>query len=173
MFIKKNFEARHKILKVLFEHDLKFKPTGNFDKKSIHFDEICNQLPQYDRPFLLDNLDYLRTTDEIHCSMQFDKSTFSILSHGSHSYRDKKYFREGVKDQLNYIYDIAKTFSVIILLLIAIWTFVKNIYQTESNKQDIEQLKKELQQIKYKTQETALPKKTGQLQSFLIYRIIS
>gem|GEM_PF-3523652 len=159
MFIKKNFKARHQILKVLFQHDLKFKPTDNFDKKSLHFNEICNQLPQYDRPFLLDNLDYLRTTDEIHCSMQFDNSTFAILSHGSHSYRDNKYIRDGYKEFFNYIYDIAKTFSVIVLLLIAVWTFFKNIYQTESNKQDIEQLRKELQQIKDKSQETTLPKK--------------
>ncbi len=98
MCIKNNFKARHRILKVLFEHDLKFKPTDNFDKKSLHFNEICNQLPQYDRPLLLDNLDYLRTTNEIICSMKFDDSTFAILSNGSHSYRDKKYIREGYKD---------------------------------------------------------------------------
>jgi hypothetical protein len=162
LFIKKNFKARHQILKVLFDHDLNFKPTDSLDKKSLHFDEICNQLPQYDRPFLLDNLDYLRTTKEIHCSMQFDNSTFAILSHGSHSCRDKKYIRDGIKDFFNYIYDIAKTVSVIVLLLIAIWTFVKNIYQTESNKQDIEQIRKEIQQIKDKPPKTTLPKKTGQ-----------
>lgn len=91
--------------------------------------------------------------------MQFDNSTFAILSHGSHSYRDNKYIRDGYKEFFNYIYDIAKTFSVIVLLLIAVWTFFKNIYQTESNKQDIEQLRKELQQIKDKSQETTLPKK--------------
>lgn len=159
MFIKKNFKARHQILKVLFYHDLKFKPSDGRDKKSIHFDEICKQLSQYDRAFMLDNLDFLRTTKEIYCSSQFDNSVFAINSSGSHSYRDKKYIRDGIKDQVNYIYDIAKTFSVIALLLIAIWTFVKNIYQTESNKTDIEQLRKELQDIKNEIQQTPPPKK--------------
>lgn len=162
MFIKKNFKARHQILKILFSHDEKVMPTDDVNLKSIHFSEICKQLPQYDKSFLLDNLDYLRTTKEIYCSMQFDKSTFFILSDGSHSYRDKKYICEGVRDQLNYIYDIAKTVSVIILLAIAIWTFAQNIYQTKQNKKDIEQLRKELQDINNKTQQTTPTTKKGQ-----------
>ena len=66
--------------------------------------------------------------------------------------------RVGCQDQVNYIYDIAKTFSVIVLLLIAIWTFGKNIYQTETNKTDIEQLRKELQEIKDNVQQTTQSK---------------
>jgi hypothetical protein len=154
MFIKKSFNARHQLLKILFNYDLKFKPKETFDKKSLHFDEICGRLPQYDRSFLLDNLDYLRTTKEIHCSMKFDDSTFAILSLGSHSYRDKKYIRDGVRDQLNYIYDIGKTISIIVLLAIAIWTFTQNIYQTNQNKKDIEQLQKQLRDTSSKFQQT-------------------
>ncbi len=160
MFIKKNFKARHQLLKILFAYDETFKPKDSLETKSIHFDEICKQLPQYDRSFLLDNLDYLRTTKEIHCSMQFDNSKFAILSSGSHSYRDKKYIREGVKDQLNFIYDIAKTVSVIVLLAIAIWTFAQNIYQTKQNKTDIEQLRKELRDINNKIPQTTPINKT-------------
>lgn len=160
MFIKKNFKARHQLLGILFEHDIKQEQhTSDLKAKSIHFNDIAAKLPQYDRHFLIDNLDYLRAADEIYCSMQFDNSVFAIYSAGSHAYRDKKYIRDGFKDQLNYIYDIAKTFSIIVLLLIAIWTFIKNIYQTELNKQDIKQLQKELQQLKDKTQETTQPKK--------------
>ena len=159
MFIKKNFKARHQLLGILFEHDIKQPHTSDLKTKSIHFNDIAAKLPHYDRHFLIDNLDFLRAADEIYCSMQFDNSVFAIYSAGSHAYRDKKYIRDGYRDFFNYIYDIVKTVSVIVLLLITIWTFFKNIYQTESNKQDIEQLRKELQQIKDKTQETTLPKK--------------
>ncbi len=156
MFIKKSFKVRHQILKVLFYHNLKFKPSETRDSKCLHFDKICEELPQYDRPFLLDNLDYLRSTNEIYCSQQFDNSVFDINSSGSHSFRNKKYIRDGVKDLTNYIYDIAKTVSVIVLLAIAIWTFAQNTLQTKQNKTDIEQLRKELQDIKSKPKELTL-----------------
>jgi hypothetical protein len=148
MFIKENFKARHRLLKILHRHGLQFQPLEDLHKSSIHFEEIHKQLPQYDKNFLLDNLDYLRSTDEIYCSMKFDKSVFAILSQGSHAYRDKKYIHEGVKERINYIYDIAKTVSVVVLLVIAIWTFAQNIVQTKQNKSDIERLRQELQDIR-------------------------
>ena len=159
MFIDKSYSIRHQILKVLNEHDSQFEPNVILQKRAIHFNDIASKLKTTDKQFLIDNLDYLRAAEEIYCSMEFDNSEFAIFSSGSHAYRQKKYIRDGVKEQLNYIYDIAKTFSVIILLLIAVWTFAKNIYQTESNKQDIEQLRKELQLLKDKNQQTVLPKK--------------
>lgn len=147
MFIKENFKARHILLKLLHQHSLVFQPSDKLDKSSIHFDQIQEQLPQYDKNFLLDNLDYLRTAKEIYCSMKFDRSVFSILSAGSHAYRDKKYIHEGVKERINFIYDIAKTISIIVLLLIAIWTFAQNLYQTKQNKSDIEQMRQEIKNI--------------------------
>ena len=157
MFIDKSYSIRHQILKVLQEHDKDFEPDISLDKRSIHFNDISSRLNYPDKQFLIDNLDYLRAANEIYCSLEFDNSVFAIYSAGSHAYRQKKYIREGVKEQLNYIYDIAKTFSVIILLFIAILTFAKNIYQTESNKQDIEQLQKDIQQIKNKIQQRTPP----------------
>lgn len=157
MFIDKSYSIRHQILKVLQEHDKDFEADISLDKRSIHFNDISSRLNSPDKQFLIDNLDYLRAANEIYCSLEYDNSVFAIYSAGSHAYRQKKYIREGVKEQLNYIYDISKTFSVIILLFIAIWTFAKNIYQTESNRQEIEQLQKDIQQIKDKTQQTTLP----------------
>lgn len=162
MFIKENFKARHRLLKILHRHSLQFQPSEDLQKISIHFDDIQKQLPQYDRNFLLDNLDYLRAADEIYCSNKFDKSVFAILSSGSHAYRDKKYIHEGVKERMNYIYDIAKTISVIVLLLIAIWTFAQNIVQTKQNKSDIERLRQELQDIRKEIQSKVPATRTGQ-----------
>ncbi|TAL40412.1 MAG: hypothetical protein EPN92_14840 [Chitinophagaceae bacterium] len=125
-------------MKILFDHDQNNdKAIDDVNGRSIHFDDICSKLPQYDRWFLLDNLDYLRSVKEIYCSDQFDKSKFLIYSSGSHSYRARKYLREGVKDQINYIYDIIKTISVIVLLAIAIWTFAQNLYQTKKIKKKL------------------------------------
>lgn len=160
MFVRRNYKVRHLLLKVLFDHDQNNdKPIDDVEGRSIHFDEICKKLPQFDRWLLLDNLDYLRSIKEIYCSDQFDKSKFLIYSSGSHSYRDKKYLREGVKDQINYIYDIVKTISVIVLLGIAIWTFAQNLYQTKKNKDEIEQLKNEVLELR-KNQTTVQPSNT-------------
>jgi hypothetical protein len=152
MFIKENFKTRHRLLKILHRHSLQFQPSEDLQKVSIHFDDIQKQLPQYDKNILLDNLDYLRVANEVYCSMKFDKSVFAILSPGNHAYRDKKYIHEGVKERMNYVYDIAKTVSVIVLLLIAIWTFAQNIIQTKQNKSDIERLRQELQNIRREIQ---------------------
>ena len=81
---------------------------------------MCELLPNYDRSFLLDNLDFLQSTKLIDCSMEFDNSKFHILSSGNHAYNEKKFLREGVKDQMNYLYDIVKNISVIVLLIIGV-----------------------------------------------------
>jgi hypothetical protein len=155
MFIGKNYTVTHSLLRVLFEHDQSVdKAIEDLLGRSIHFNTICERLPKWDRRLLLDNLDYLRSVKEIYCSDQFDNSTFLIYSSGSHSYRAKKYLREGMKDQMNYIYDIAKTISVIILLAIAVWTFAQNIWQTKENKDDIKQLRQQLQEIKMHNKDT-------------------
>ena len=163
MFIKENFKARHQLLKVLQGHSLQFHPSESPDlqKISIHFNDIQKQLPKYDKNFLLDNLDYLRTSGEIYCSMKFDQSVFAVLSPGSHAYRDKKYIHEGVKERMNYIYDIAKTVSIIVLLVIAVWTFIQNTYQTRQNKSDIERLRQELQNIRREIQSEVPSAKTN------------
>lgn len=151
MFINRNYKLRHNLLRLLFVHDLKFKPADEFEKRGLHFSELSTFLPQYDQNILLDNLDYLRTTGEIFCSMKFDNSIFMITSTGNHSYRERKYLREGVKEQINYIYDLAKTISVIILLIIAIWTFIQNLNQVKRNKDEIDILKKELKKLELNT----------------------
>jgi len=94
--------------------------TGDFEAGSLHFNQMCELLPNYDRSFLLDNLDFLQSTKLIDCSMEFDNSKFHILSSGNHAYNEKKFLREGVKDQMNYLYDIVKNISVIVLLIIGV-----------------------------------------------------
>ena len=146
MFITKTNKIRHQLLGILVKADTK---TGNVDIKanSIHFDQICKQLPKYDRAFVLDNLDFLQANKLIFCSMQFDKSKFHILSEGNHAFNERKFLREGVKDQMNYLYDIVKNISVIVLLVIGVWTFFVNMNQTKKNSNTIERQEKRIRTL--------------------------
>jgi hypothetical protein len=132
MLVTKTAKVRHELLKVLVEKD-RGTPPGDLIAGSIHFNQICELLPRYDRSFLLDNLDFLQDDKFIHCSMEFDNSTFHILSRGNHAFNEKTFLRDGLKDQMNYLYDIVKNISVIALLIIGIWSFVNNITQTRKN----------------------------------------
>jgi len=135
------------LLKILVEEGAKYKQV-DLNKNSIHFDQICERLPKYDRTFLLDNLDYLQTYKLIYCSMQSDNSKFHILSNGNHTFNERKFLQEGVKDQMNYIYDIVKNISVIVLLIIGVWSFVLNFSQTKRNSKMIEQQSGQIKAIK-------------------------
>ena len=79
MFIKKQYQVRHKILETLFDYDNSFNIAVPTNEKLLHFNEICKKLSQFDKVFLLDNLNYLQNTKEIYCTMQFDNSSFAII----------------------------------------------------------------------------------------------
>jgi hypothetical protein len=137
MFITKTNKIRHQLLEILVEYGNK-KPAVDLTTDSIHFDLICSKLPSYDRAFILDNLDFLQSNKLIYCSMEFDNSKFHILSNGNHAYNERKFLREGIKDQMNYIYDIVKNISVIVLLIIGVWSFFINLNQTRQNSTKID-----------------------------------
>lgn len=147
MFITKTNKVRHLLLKVLVNGDTGKVPS-DLNASSIHFDDICQQLPKYNRAFLLDNLDFLQANKLIYCSMEFDKSRFHILSNGNHAYNERKFLREGIKEQMNYLYDIVKNISVIVLLVIGVWSFALNLAQTRKNTRMIEEQHSEIRALK-------------------------
>lgn len=147
MFITKTSKVRHLLLGILVRSDTGKVPS-DLDASALHFDQICQQLPKYDRAFLLDNLDFLQSSKLIYCSMEFDKSKFHILSNGNHAYNEKRFIREGVKEQMNYLYDIVKNISVIVLLIIGVWSFVLNFVQTRKNTRVIEEHQREIRAIR-------------------------
>lgn len=151
MFIKKHYQVRHKILQTLFDYDNSFDIAVPTNQKLLHFNEICKKLNQFDKIFLLDNLNYLQTTKEIYCTMQFDNSSFAIIGLGRDSFIERKFLTEGRKEFRNSFDQKLKIISTIILLLIAITTFVINIIQTQNNKKEIENLKLQLEKVELKT----------------------
>ena len=148
MFIKRHYKVRSAILRILAEYQDKFSLDVKAKERLMHFSEIKKHLQQYGKNYLLDNLQYLTDTNEIYCSMELDDSKFCILKEGRISYIEEKYVLLGRNELRNYIYDVLKIISTAILLFIATYTFIQNIYQTQLNKKDIKQLKEELHKIK-------------------------
>ncbi len=148
MFIKRHYKVRSAILRILAEYQDKFSLDVKAKERLMHFSEIKKHLQQYGKNYLLDNLQYLTDTNEIYCSMERDDSKFCILKEGRISYIEEKYVLLGRNELRNYIYDVLKIISTAILLFIATYTFIQNIYQTQQNKKDIKQLKEELHKIK-------------------------
>jgi hypothetical protein len=148
MFIKKYFNARHEILKVLANYQDSFPVDTPSVDRMLHFSEITNKLKHYDKDFFLDNLQYLTDTKEIHCTRKFDNSEFIILKEGRTSYRENKYKNLGSKFFRDNLFDTLKIISTTLLLLITVYTFIYNIYQTGRNKEDIRLLNEELKTLK-------------------------
>jgi hypothetical protein len=135
-------------LKILSRHDRNFTAKEDLIKRSLHFDQICKLLPSFDRAFVLDNLDFLRTNSEVYCSMKFDDSVFCILSSGNNAFNDAKYLQQGIKERLDFVFDVSKTISTVVLLVIAVWTFFQNLQQTNKNKIAIEKLQTEVFELR-------------------------
>lgn len=140
-FVKKHFRARHQILKLLYFYDDKFPPNASLSEKQLHFNEIAAALNHFEKGFVLDNLDYLQRIKEITCTQEFDNSKFTILGTGRDSYIENRYVKEGIRNRLDLFYDFLKNVSGVLLLIIACYTFLLNIFQTQRNKAEIEDLK--------------------------------
>ena len=147
MSIANHYKIRHLLLKTLLEYDDKFEASSSISERQIHFRDICKKIPQFDSVYVLDNLDYLQSKGEIYCSKEFDNSKFTIISNGRHAYLEKRYLTEGQKEFRNLFDQRLKIISTIVLLLIAVATFIVNIVQTQKNKYQIEQIKSDLKKL--------------------------
>lgn len=153
--MKKHFKVKHQILQILAKHQDSFPLEIQANNRLLHYNEIEKKISYVNKSFLLDTLHYLTTTKEIHCTMELDNSKFLILENGRNSFIENKYQSLGRKELRDYIFDIIKIISTIILLTIAVYSFVQNIYVTKQNKSEIEKLKTDIQKL----QQPILPKK--------------
>ena len=157
--MKKHFKIKYQILEILAKFQDSF-PIGTSSKdRLLHYSEIEKEFPKISKHYLLDNLHYLTTTKEIYCAMELENSKFLILEDGRAAYLENKYRSLGRKEFRDYLFDILKIISTTVLLLIAIYTFILNIYETKQNKKDIEKIKNDVKIIQ-KTALQPLPIKT-------------
>lgn len=150
--MRKIFILKDAILKTLVEYDEKFEIGTPGVNKLLPFDDLSNSpaLKKYTKRTLLDILHTMQNEKEIYCTMEFDKSKYYILEPGRKNYAEEKYLREGSKESRDALYDRLKIASMIILLLIAIYSFIENIAETKRNKSEIRELQKQVQELLYK-----------------------
>ena len=160
-FMKKHFKIKHRVLQILAQYQDSFPVGTNSNERLLHYSEIEKNFPNIDKNFLLDVLHYLTTTKEIHCSMEFENSKFLILQDGRAAYIENKYRSLGRKELRDYIFDILKIISTTILLIIAVYTFAQNIYETKQNSKDIEKIKTDIQKLQQRPVQQTIPIKKG------------
>jgi hypothetical protein len=149
MFINKKYRNRHLFLKTLqlyFEENDR-PDLYTFEEISLTFPKLV-ELSNLTEKEIYGQIDYLEKEGEINIEHTEHFSTFYFISrNGTIAYYDKKYLNLGKKEFLNDAYDILKNISAIILLVIAIISFIINFLDTRKNKKEIEQIKVKLEKL--------------------------
>jgi len=149
MCINEKYRIRHKILDALQSKLSQFDEKEKVTEEQIELSlEEISQYSKVPTDKIQKNTDFLSQIGEINSHWIKGKLKFVIVKNGTISYYDKKHIREGRKEFWNNTYDIVKTISAVILVGIAIITFIINIIDTRQNKKDINDIKSELLQIK-------------------------
>jgi len=145
MPMKKKHLVRQKILESLQSKLSIYDGQEHLGNIELTLKELAN-VSNLTEEQVLQQVDYLSEIQEINISWSQGVQSFIILKNGTISFFDKKHLYKGRKEFWNDTYDVIKTLSAAILLIIAVTTFVMNIFDTRQNRKDIETIKAELQQ---------------------------
>ena len=148
LFIRKKHILRHRILKALQKnYNEHWTPDlGDIDV-SLSFTELVEKSYLNEKD-VREQLPFLKKENEVGY-IEIDYSSYYYIStEGTVSFYDKKHHITGRKLFLEEIYDWVKNISTILLLLIAIITFIINLIDTRNNKKEIQILKNEIEQMK-------------------------
>ncbi|HMR82633.1 MAG TPA: hypothetical protein PKE30_05860 [Niabella sp.] len=150
MLIRNKFKARHRILKELAKHyNDNYDPTGDQTDYLISFNTLRDKMPFNEVDFEK-NLHFLifekevETTGNPYDEIDWISTYYFISVKGLASFYDKKYISLGKGQLLTGVYDVIKILSAIVLLLIAIITFIRNMIITDKNQKEIQSLKNEI-----------------------------
>lgn len=151
MLVLKKYQHRHKILKALQNYRQLKEHPNMVDSIDIElsFSDIVERTGLTETE-VFQQLDYLYREDEVFINIQDFTTKYFITRNGSISYYDNKYISIGRKELITNTFDITKTLSTIILLIISVYTFLYNLNVTRDNKYEINNLKLEIQQLKIK-----------------------
>lgn len=149
MFIKQKYIIRHKILEVLQNK------MPSFDEKEIKREQIELSLEEISKILgfsienIYKNIDHLSEAEEINFFwINNNKLKCAIARKGTLSVYDRKYINEGRKEFWNNTFDVIKNVSTILILIIAIVTFIINTCATTQNSKDIKIIKTEINNFK-------------------------
>lgn len=151
MLVLKKYQHRHKILKALQNYRQLKEHPNMVDSIDIElsFSDIVERTGLTETE-VFQQLDYLYREDGVFINIQDFTTKYFITRNGSISYYDNKYISIGRKELITNTFDITKTLSTIILLIISVYTFLYNLNVTRDNKYEINNLKLEIQQLKIK-----------------------
>ncbi len=152
--MKSKYLNRHKILKTLYKKRIKEESpnTINTVELSLTFSQIAinSNLPEAK---IIEQIEFLINEKEISKIEESFDTYYFITDKGSISYHDEKYLDNGEKEFWTTSYDIIKTISTLVLLIMAVIVFILNFLDTKQNKKDIDVIKTELQNIKDSSQQ--------------------
>ncbi len=134
---------------VLLEHARPFQDEVTVPEKDIIVEKkwLLEKVGCSDND-LMDQLDFLQDQKEIYIDWELEDMRILGSGQGTIAATTKKYILLGRKEFYDQLNDVVKNFGTIILVLIAFITFLINIYKTQENKKDIENIKQEIQKMK-------------------------
>lgn len=145
MFVKRKYIDRHRILQVLQENQ---DQNLEYDENQTNFEPLSfSELVRksgLSETQVYAQVDLLAKEDEISIDPLGAKMYYMVIRNGTIAYFDGKYLNQGKKELRDEVYDKLKIISTIVLLSIAIISFIVNIIETRKNKKEIETLKREI-----------------------------
>jgi len=149
MFINRKYTNRHRILGALQKKMNESYRSDVIDSSEfeLSWNELAENSGLSDKQ-IQEQIDFLLLAEEINDNEVNFNSCYMIRQKGTTSFHDKKYLNTGRKEFKDDLYDVLKLLSGVVLLLIAVIGFARNILVTEKNNSEIEQLKKEVLALK-------------------------
>jgi hypothetical protein len=149
MFRAKKYRNRHIVLKTLEEHyRTTYIESTDWIEYGLFFEDLVSK----------SKLSELEVNEQLQCLINEKEVVDEELRHldilyiispaGRSTFYDKKYLDIGKREFLNNSYDVLKNISAVILLIIAITTFITNFIDTRKNKAEIESLRNEISKLK-------------------------
>lgn len=148
LLIAQKYRHRQKILCFLQRQiDEQYSPNAIAEDLELTLSELavkCNLSEQE----ILKQIDFLHAEKEIEITEREWTMKYLIVQKGTIAFYDGKYIRSGWKSLLDSSYDVIKIVSAIVLLGIAVFTFITNIIDTKRNKREIETMRDEIERLK-------------------------
>lgn len=135
--MKRKYQIRHATLRVLHEKATQNAEHPDVEELEMSVEEIAEQTG-YTLDEIKSQIDVLHLADEIDLNWRNQVLKILCVVKGSAALNDSKYLKQGRQEFWNEAYDVVKTASTIILVSIALATFIINVLSTHENAKQIE-----------------------------------
>lgn len=148
MFIKEKYNIRHKILEGLRQQTIPYDRTEEFSiyDMQVTLKELAkaSNLSEFK---ILQQIDYLIALKEIDIAWIENEARYLLQTKGQIALYDNKYIDEGKREHFNRLKEVITLISIIVAMVITLFTFISNYLDTRKNTKGIEEIKTELKQL--------------------------